>query len=226
MKRDPECISARLIILLSLSLLFSAGLTAQPLITKDLPQYLLSDFTPAEIRMKDGSEILLNMNYNTVTGKMVFIKSGRLFDMVNPQSVDSVFIQLRVFVPYDTVFLELITDGTTPFFIQHIGEISLRSKPSMSGTAQVSASNYYSGNKSEVVYFNEKLPGSFVVKSSANFWVRVNGSMINYSNERQLLKIFPKEADRIKLFIKEADLKIGSRADLIKIADYCNSIIK
>jgi hypothetical protein len=207
-------------------LLFSFNMTAQQLITKDLPQYLLSDFSSARIKLKEGNDIVMNMNYNTATGKMVFIKSGRMFDLVNPQSVDTLFLQQYLFVPYDTVFLDVAAQGKIDFFIQHTSDITVRYKPSMTGTAQVSQSNYYAGNKSEIVYLNQKLPESFVVKPASFYWVRVNDKMVKFINERQLLKIFPEKADLIKLFIRESDLKIDNRADLIRIANYCNKIMK
>jgi hypothetical protein len=196
-------------------------------VTKNLPQYLLSDFSPAEIKMKEGNISDLNLNYNTATGKMVFIKNGRLYDMINPQSVDTVLIQQRVFVPVDTVFFEVVANGRITFFIQYKSDIFLRRKPTMSGTAQVSLSNaYYIDDNFENVNSNLKLPENIVVKTSNIFWVRVNNRMVKYTNEKQLLKIFPENADLIKLFIKESNLKIANRSDLIKIANYCNSIMK
>jgi hypothetical protein len=196
-------------------------------VTRDLPQYLLSDFSPAEIKMKEGNISDLNLNYNTATGKMVFIKNGRLYDMINPQSVDTVLIQQRVFVPVDTVFFEVVANGRITFFIQHKSDIFLKRKPTMSGTAHVSLSNaYYIDDNFENVNSNLKLPENIVVKPSNIFWVRVNNRMVKYTNEKQLLKIFPENADLIKLFIKESNLKIANRSDLIKIANYCNSIMK
>jgi hypothetical protein len=226
MKRYFNSFSSRYYFFLIISLLFSMMLSAQPTITKDLPQYLFSDFLPATIKMKEGNDIILNLNYNTATGKMVFLKSGRLYDMVNPQSVDTVFMQQSVLVPYDTVFLDVLTEGKITFFIQHKSDIILRSKPKMTGTTQVSEANYYPGNKSEIVYLNPKLPEGFAVKSSTVYWVRVNDKMIMFTNERQLIKIFPEKADLIKSFIKESDLKIHNRADLIRIGNYCNEIMK
>jgi hypothetical protein len=208
--------------------LFSAiqNLQAQQLVTKDLPQYMFSDFAPADIKMKKGNDIALDLNYNTATGKMVFLLKGSFYDMVNPQSSDTVYLQDRIFVPYDTVFFEVIVKGEIPFYIQYKSDISLRSKPTMSGTTQVSSSNYYTGGSTAEVYFNQKLPPEFSVKSYTQYWVRINGEMKSYTNERQLLKIFTQNAEQIKSFIRESDLDIQKRADLVKIGNYCNVIVK
>jgi hypothetical protein len=50
--------------------------------------------------------------------------------------------------------------------------------------------------------------------------------MKSYTNERQLLKIFTQNAEQIKSFIRESDLDIQKRADLVKIGNYCNVIVK
>jgi len=176
--------------------------------------------------MKKGNLISLDLNYNTATGKMVFKMEDKLFDMANPETADSVFLQNRVFVPFDSMFLEVVTKGNVALFIQHSGIIELKSKPTMTGTTQVSTSNYYAGSNSATVYLNEKLPSNLSIKHSTSYWVRIKNDMKPFLNERQLLKIFPEEADSIKSYIRKEGLKISDRADLIRIGNYCNSIVK
>jgi hypothetical protein len=226
MKKYLAFFSYRFYHVIIISLLLITRLTAQPQVTKDLPQYLLSEFSPSEILMKAGNYIGLDLNYNTITQKMVFKQKGQLYNMVNPQEVDTVFIEERQFVTYDSVFLEVLTKGKVSFFIQHKSTVTLRTKPTMTGTAQTSTSNFYDADKSEVVYFNQKLPDKFVVKPANIYCVRVNDKMAEFLNERQLLKALPDYSDQIKSFIKASNLKISNRADLIKIAEYCKVMME
>lgn len=222
MKSYINSFTKRLNTIMLLCILTFVGLFAQPVVTKDLPQYLFSEFAQAEILMKAGNYIGLNLNYNTVTQRMVFKQKGMLYDMVNPQEVDTIFLEERVFVTHDTVFLEVVANSKIPFFIQHKSDVSIKSKPSMTGTTQVSSSNYITTGNSAVVYFNQKLPDNFNVRPSDAYWVRISDNMKGFINERQLLKLFPDKADGLKAFIKESDLKLNSRADLTRIAQYCN----
>jgi len=226
MKIFQTYFSRRSSLLISFSLILFQCLVAQPSTKKKLPQFLFSDFLPADIKMKTGPDITLDLNYNTVTGKMVFKMGGNLYDMVNPKSVDTVYLQQCVFVPYDTVFMEVISKGAIAFFILHSSYVSMRSKPEMKGTSQVSSSNFYAEGNSATVYFNQKLPSGFVVKPSTVLLVRVDEAFTEFTNERQLLKIFPDYADQIKLFIKESHLKFDNKPDLIRIGKYCNDLIK
>jgi hypothetical protein len=227
MKRYFTRFTIRFSVLLLISVSASAGLYAQQPVTKDLPQYFLSDFAPAEIIMKEGNILTLDLNYNTATGKMVFIKDGKLYDLTNPRSVDTVYIRQYVFIPSEQVFLDIVADGSITFFIQHKSDISLNSKPAMTGTTQVSVSNaYYIDDNFKNVNLNLKLPENITVNPSDIFWVRVNERLEKYTNVKQFLKIFPGNAGLIKAFIKKSDLKLADRSDLIKLANYCNSIVK
>jgi hypothetical protein len=210
-----------------LFLLFTqANLTAQSVVKKELAQFLFSDFLTAQIKMNSGPDLTLDINYNTITGKMVFKMGGNFYDMVNPESVDTVYLQQSVFVPYDTVFIELVSEGNVDFFIQHSSYVALRSKPEMKGTAQASSSNYYTNDNSATVNFNQKLPPGFIVKTSNIFRVRIEDKMSEFTNERQLLKIFPDYADQIKKYIKESHIKFDSKPDLVLLGKFCNDLIK
>jgi hypothetical protein len=202
------------------------GISGQQPATKQLPQYLFSSFLPAELLMKNGDSVLLDLNYNTLTEKMVFKIKEKLYDLVNPGSCDTVYLQNRFFVPFDTVFLDVVTTGKIAFYMQHSSIISFKSKPKMTGTTQVSSSNYYDDSNSGTVYLNEKLPSNFSVKPLTAYWVRKDDKMKTFTNVRQLLKIFPEEADSIKSFIKAENLKISNRHDLIRIGNYCKSMSK
>jgi hypothetical protein len=207
-------------------LVFYTSLLAQPIVKKELTQFLFSDFLPADIKMKTGPDITLDLNYNTVTGKIVFKMGGNLYDMVNPKSVDTVYLQQCVFVPSDTVFAEVISKGAIAFFIKHSSYVSMRRKPEMKGTAQVSTSNFYAEGNSTTVNLNQKLPSGFVVRPSNILLVRVDDKLTEFTNARQLLKVFPDYADQIKFFIKESHLKPDNKPDLIRIGIYCNDLIK
>ena len=63
------------------------------------------------------------------------------------------------------------------------------------------------------------------VKSAPVNWVKVNDNMSSYLNERQFLKIFPENADQLRLFIRKEGLKLDKREDNIKLGIYCNELL-
>jgi hypothetical protein len=191
----------------------------------DLPQFLYPEFLNSRVLFKAGMDTTLMINYNTASEKMVFIQNQQLYDLVNPESVDTIYLQNCKFVPVGNTFYEVVVNRHLPFFIQHKSDLIFRSKPAPSMTAQTSESNYFPIVDVSIVYLNFKLPAGYRVKSSLVYWVRVKGNFSSFSSEKQLLKLFPVQENQIKKFIKDSGLKIKTRMDLIKLGNYCNDLI-
>jgi hypothetical protein len=188
-------------------------------------QYLLPEFTQSIVKMKTGESRNIIMNYNTVTEKMVFQQNGKLMDMTNLGAVDTVFLGNRKFVLFDKAFYELLVDAPISLFIQYKSDLLSPGRPAAyGGTSQVSSSVYAGGVELSSGYYNLKLPSDYVVKPEPVNWIRKNNTMSKFLNERQFLKIFPENADKLKQFIKQNKISTYNPADLIKLINYCNEL--
>ena len=206
---------------------FFINLHAQQEKYQNLDQFLFPEFSASRLKMKDGKNATLVLNFNTITQNMVLLTNGQLYDMTNQELVDTVFLQNRKFIPFGKIFYELVADANVPFFIQHKSDLKDTGTPSgYGGTSQTAATTMVSGFEHTSNYYNLKLPPKYEVIPSTVFWVRVNGNYFSFITERQLLKIFPDQADQIKQFIKASKLKIATREDLIKLGNFCNQLMK
>jgi hypothetical protein len=189
---------------------------------KDLPQYLFPEFSSCTLKMKAGNNLSILLNYNIVTGKMVFFQKNQVFDLVNPEMIDTAFINTKKFIPAGKVFYEVIMEKPAALFIEHKGKIQEPGKPAAyGGTSQVSSSNYISNLPNNSSVYNLKLPDEYNVKSEQVYWIIINSTKYNFVNERQFAKIFPgKEAD-IKAFVKKNKLKFENPEDVIKLVFFC-----
>jgi len=186
-----------------------------------MPQYLFPEFSKCEVRMNNGQVQTPVMNYNTVTESMVFIRGGNYLDLMNPEIVDTIFLNGCKFVSFGKIFYEVLLSGEVDFFIQHKGNLLPAGKPvGYGGTSQVSSSTYMSGIEQGSQYYNLPIPSDFMVKASPVYWIRMNNEMYSFLNEKQLLKIFPDKADKIKEFIRKNRLKFDITEDLIQIVKY------
>jgi hypothetical protein len=190
-----------------------------------MPQYLFPKFSQCEIRMKNGQVQAMEMNYNTVTEKMVFVRNGKYYDMINPDMADTVYLNDRKFVPSGKIFYEVLLAGPIDLLVQHKGNLLPAGKPvGYGGTSQVASSNYISNIKLESGQYNLEIPADFIVKADPVFWIRKNVEMLSFMNEKQFLKIFPENADRIKEFIKANRIKTDRYEDLIQLVKYCSGL--
>lgn len=208
-----------------------AGLLISPLIsaqrdTLDLEtQFLFPELLDAKISFKDGSPLNARMNYNILSEKMVFEKNNKIFDLLNTDKVDTIYLAGRKFIPMDKIFIEVFDDSEIPLFTQFKGDLIPPGKPSgYGGTSQTSsiesiATIYGSGQS-----YNLKLPSDYTVKLTIINWILVNGKMEKFISERQFLKIFKSKETEIHKFIKTNNTDFNKRYDIVKLLAFCNSI--
>jgi len=212
-----------LIVILFTGMLFK--LSGQTTSTGSMPQYLFHDFTTCDIKMKSGQTQTQEMNYNTITEKMVFTRDKKYYDLTNPEMVDTIILQNCRFVPAGKAFYEVLVSGPVSLFIQHKGDLMSAGKPvGYGGTSQVASANYINAIELDGLQVNLQLPSDYIVKSSPVYWIRKGDEWSSFNGEKQFLKIFPDKAVQIKGFIKENRIKFDKSENLIRLVKYCSTL--
>jgi hypothetical protein len=207
-------------------LILSVCSNAQSNKYRALPQYLYTDFSSAFVKMKNGQSQTSQMNYNMVTGKMVFEKDGEVYDLINAEAVDTIFMNNSKFIPFGKAFYEIIYSAPITLFLDHKGDIVPAGKEGAYGTrTQTSSITNLSSISTESGYFNLELPPNLMVKVDLIYWVNKDYNMLSFTNLKQFLKIFPWQETELEKFIKSNRIKITRRDDLIKLMSYCNDIV-
>jgi hypothetical protein len=218
-----SCLSVTLMALLSIS----SGLKAQVDTLQNPKQFLFPGFSRGTVAMKDGKEIILRMNYNIASEKMAFIQDGKLFEMKNQESVDTVYLAFRKFVPVGKVFYEVGPQSHISMFIQHRCTIQSPPQEGPYGTkSEVSSS--VSLTSIEVNNNVYKLTGNqkMIIKPREVYWIRINDSFSSFETEKQLINILPDLGDQIKQYIRQNKTKFTDPDSIVKLIVYCNSLKK
>jgi hypothetical protein len=190
-----------------------------------MPQYLFSEFTASDILMKSGQTQKPVLNYNVITEKMVFTRDDQYYEITNPEMVDTVYIQNRKFIPVGKTFYEFLLSGPLELYIQHKGSLLPAGKPAgYGGTSQLSSTNYVSSIKLSGNQYNLPIPSDYEVNISTVFWIKRGADWLDFSTEKQFLKLFPGKESKLKSFIKENRIKVDRPADLVKLVKYCGSL--
>jgi hypothetical protein len=191
------------------------------------PQFLYPEFTKSKVRMKNGQMQNIMLNYNTVSEKMVFQKDEKLYDMANPEMVDTVFLQDSRFVPVGKVFYRIVLVAPVAFYAQYKGELQPPGTPAgYGGTSQVSNTKNMSSVQLSSGYYNLDLPADYTVKTNITYWYSKDGNMLSFVNERQFLKLNPDKETELKQFIKQNKIKFDKHPDMVKLAGYYNQLIQ
>jgi len=201
-------------------------LAAQTKSDMNFRQYLFPEFSKSVVITKTGESSNSVLNYNTVAEKMVIEMGSVLLNMTNIETVDTIIIQNRKFVPVNQVFYEVLVNGPSSLFIQHKSNLIPPGSPAGYGsTSQTSSIKNYSKMTSGSGALNLEIPSDFTINPAPVYWIRKSGNVFSFYNKRQFLKIFPEKNDEIKKFIKQNHLKMIKRDDLIKLVNYCNEVI-
>jgi len=212
------------IILAMLSLGIPGYLYSQITSYESSPQYLFTDFSMSQVKMKNGQVYTTLLNYNTITQRMVFIKGNEYLDLTNYQMVDTIYLNDRVFIPVGKVYYEVLLSGPVSLFVQHIGK--LRGKPTAYGRTSQASSNYYLTNVNTIGgTHNLPLPPDYIVEVTTIYWIRKANAWLDFTNKKQFLKLFPEKSTQLKNFIKENRLKIDKPEHLKNLVGYYNSLI-
>ena len=191
-----------------------------------MSQYLFPAFDSCQVKMKSGSINNTIANYNTITGKMVFMKDDTPYNMTIASFVDTVTIAGRKFVPGKDAFYEVLVNAPVSLFIQHKSTLERLGAPSgYGGRSQTSAIDRMDVLTDGDHFYNLKIPEDYKVSPSQLFWICKDHHMLSFLNKRQLLKIFPDQKDKLEQFIKQNRLKTDDPEDMIKLVDYCNEIM-
>jgi hypothetical protein len=208
---------------LLISFCLTLPVTAQTTPDGSTPQFLYPDFSKGKVKMRNGQYQSVILNYNTVSEKMVYQKEDNLYDMVNTDMMDTVFLQNSKFVPAGKVFYEVLLAAPVSFYVQYKGKLMPPgTQAGYGGPSQVSNTKMMSSVQLSQGYYNLKLPTDYTVKVDLVYWIRKDSDMYSFMNERQFLKIFPEEATELKQYIRQNRLKFSDPADMVILAEHFN----
>lgn len=216
----------RIIFLLFLTALSFTG-KSQTAADGSMPQFLYPGFSMSTVRMKNGQEQSIMLNYNVISEKMVYEKGPDLYDMTNIELIDTVYIQNSKFVPFGKIFYEVLLAAPVAFYAQYSGSVVPPGAPAgYGGTSQVSSTKQLSGVELSTGYYNLKMPKDYKVNMNPVYWVRIEKNYSDFANERQFLKLFPDKEEELKKYIKDNRIKFSRQSDLVKLARYYNSLME
>ena len=191
-----------------------------------MPQYLFPEFGKSVVLMKNGEKKGSVMNFNTVSEKLVFISEGKYYDLMNPEVIDTVILNNCKFIPMGKAFYETLISGPVSLFIQHKANlVSAGKQVGYGGTSQVASTTNISSIETMGGTFNLTLPPDYVVKPAPVCWIRMNEKYMDFTTEKQFLRLFPEKSDQIKEYIKKNKIRIDKKDHLIKLVRYTTSVL-
>ena len=211
------------LIVLSVQIQF---LNAQSDTLKHPEQFLFPKFVEGTLKMKEGTVMNQTLNFNILSGKLVYIKNGEILGLSNSSVVDTVYTGQRKFVPVEKQFYELLVSAPFVLFIQYSGSATIPPRRDSYGAISeaASVSTYKSMKVGDQFYTIDDQ--EIVIKKVNIYWLRINGNYQDFRDANQLIKIYPDFKIEIKDFIKKNKIKFSESTDVVKLIYYCNTFLK
>jgi len=206
--------------------LFSIGLlpllaTAQ---NADQPgavnHYIFSQFTEGKVFFKGGGTNASKLNYNALTNEMCFDNKGQILAMANPENIDSVVINDRVFIfiPAENKFYERLTLTPHPFYREYSCYVEQPGANTGYGMkSNTTAATYIRGIYGPNTAYQTKLPEALTITAKQIWWIKTDKGLQQFTTEQQLKKIFPDKKDVISDWTKKNKTRFSKQEDVVSL---------
>ena len=193
----------------------------------DTVYFIFPQFVQGSVKMKTGRIEVAFMNYNKATEEMIFEKDGVLMALDSLQTIDTVYIESRVFIPHNKVFYELLVKGKVSLFVQNKSNlVDAGSYSGYGGKTETGAVRNLTSISNSVQTYKFKLPTDSYVTDATLFWITKDDKFYKSNTASQIMKVFPEKSKEIKQFIKDHKLDLKNTNDLITLIVKCNEFVR
>lgn len=196
-------------------------------ITSNKSPYILPEFVNATVLQKGGATVQAQMNYNMVTQEMMFTKDGANLVLDNYDNVDTIYLGNRKFVPARQIFLEKLTNGKVPLYLQNKGKALLVGAVTAANSSNNSAIGGLVGTKgvkgdAKITSYALTLPDGYQFSPEPEYWLQKDGAFAQANTVKKIAKFFPGKEEFINNFIRQNNISLTKTDDMIKLIEFCN----
>ncbi|NDW13846.1 hypothetical protein D0T50_13240 [Bacteroides sp. 214] len=182
--------------------------------------FLFDDFEAAKVVYKNKNTSNGRLNYNAVTREMVFVgEDGKNKALYPVDTIDTIYIAGRTFVPYEKEFYELLPAKSHVLYAVHRCEIQLAGQSTGYGTSSTSAIHDVSSISAGDGIYQLKLPDNYKTNPSVFYLILLDGKLTKIKKAKDLVKLFPAKKNEINRFLKNANIK-GDKERIIAVLDF------
>lgn len=188
---------------------------------RNITHYLFPEFVQGKVLMKKGKINEALLNYNALTEEIIFDNNGVKLALSQIESIDTVFINGKKFVPVNGKFFDLLYHSKYELFAEHKCKLNDPGKPAGYGTssqlgAATTYSTYFSGNR----VYEMSLPETVETTPFTIYYLKNEGKLIKFVSLKFLLKEFPQKADTAKKFIRKNNVSYDDPESLVQLVRF------
>jgi len=191
--------------------------------------YLFEEFKQGSVKFKNKAPAQALLNYDMLLQEMQFMQGENVMILQELNTIDTIFIEGRKFIPQRNVFLEKIETGSTTFFVEW--KITVLSKLKEEGVGIISqmgatdALNVSHTQKTGAAGETRNIVYNF--KYNNSYYLPKGGKLLKFSTTQGFVKLFPKDkTSAIQAFISDNKVNIQHVGDVQSLIEYANNLVK
>jgi len=180
--------------------------------------YLFTDFVDGSVLMKSGSTEKARLNYNTNNQEIGFMKNGQCMELTGLETIDTVYIYEKKFVPYHEKFFMVINTSTG---MSLLALIYNKPVPQTVTVEHDGADKRNSGSVSNVVTNAYSSPNFwknyFELTYQKKFFVQKGKMLLKVNSQREVINIYPEKEAKIRHFVRENKTDFTQDKDVVAL---------
>lgn len=194
---------------------------------KEGSPYLFEEFQNAVVFFKDGSQYHEKMNYNLLVDKFFFIdrEDNKVKVLSNPQDVQVIKFGNRIFYTEGNNGIEILPTNPV-LYVQYKGNMRKEASKGGYGTgAETTSVRTYGGTNANNGQRYDFDPEKLILGSRYNiYWIEYKGKKKPFKNFKQFLKLYPKQQEQLKLFIKENSVDFNDVQQMSRLCIHAGAL--
>jgi len=183
---------------------------------------LFSDYTEGKVLMKNKSVIKVSLNYDCINREMNYLENNERMILQGLNTVDTIYIADRKFIPHENIFLELIPTSQGSLYVDWKTRVLNAGKKGAMGMVTQSGTV----DKLDVKRMqNEGVDptGNTLYKfvPENTYYIRIDNKLKKFNSLKSFCKLLPKaKEDAVKSFSSNEKIDFQSSTDVVKLINF------
>ena len=186
--------------------------------------YLFDHFVKGSVLSKSGAIDEAPLNYNSEDQSIIFFRDGQHFILTNLQTIDTIYIKDRKFIPLGNIVYEVLASSApVSLLVTYHSKTRPMTAISNHDSTSKKVSNQVSNTITDV-YVTRPFNGDNLVEIQKRYWLNQGRNIYKANTEKQFIKVFSVNSDVIKNYIKDDKIDFSNIDDLLKLLAFSNSL--
>ncbi len=212
---------------LTLIILMIYGSSYAQLKQEESTHYVFPEFTEGIVLKKNGINLEVLLNYNSLTEEMIFEDQGFKLAIIEDEIIliDTVFIKDRKFIVLNSKFVEYLYHLNYELYIEYRCRVKDPGMPSAyGGSSEISSKESISRYVSNGTIYEINLPGNLMAEPYFYYWINKNGQISKFVNLRQLRKLYKGREALFREYVSDNNVRYTDKQSIISLIEYMESL--